>query len=144
MENHLYECQYCKKEFIPKRRKIQKFCSNSCRVSFHRFKNVGLALKSTDLKVKEEEQVSSKMKVDHISTAGVANSAIGTGIVELAKNLFTREEDKPATKGDVLKLAASLKRYHKIKNLPLNQIGQIPYFDLTQGIVVYFSNAIQF
>jgi hypothetical protein len=138
MENHLYECQYCKKEFIPKRRKIQKFCSNSCRVSFHRFKNVGLALKSTDLKVKEEEQVSSKMKVDQISTAGVANAAIGTGIVELAKNIFTREEDKPATKGDFFKLAASVKRYHKIKNLPPNQIGQIPYFDLTEGIVVYF------
>ncbi|ARV06105.1 hypothetical protein BTO04_05035 [Polaribacter sp. SA4-10] len=144
MENHCYTCQYCKKEFIPKRRKIQKFCSDSCRVSFHRFKNVGLALKSTNLQIKEEEQVTSKMQVDQISTAGVANAAIGTGIVEFAKNIFTREEDKPATKGDFLKLAASVKRYHKIKNLPPNHMGQIPYFDLTQGIVVYLSSTFQF
>jgi hypothetical protein len=121
MGNHLYTCQYCKKEFIPKRKKNQKFCSNSCRVSFHRFKNVWLALKSTDLKVKEEVQVPSKMKVDQISTAGVANAAIGSGIVELTKNIFTCEADKPATKGDIALLIANkydiikLKIYHQTK-----------------------------
>jgi hypothetical protein len=111
---------------------------------FHRFKNVGLAIKSTDLQIKEKEQEPSKVKVDEISTAGVANAAIGTGIVEIAKNIFTPEENKPATKGDVLKLAASLKRYHQIKNLPPNSMGQFPYFDLHTNTLVYLPLRISF
>ena len=138
MEKRYYTCQYCKKEFTPKRRKVQKFCSDSCRVSFHRFKNVDLELKSTNLQIKSEDQVADKIKVDQISTAGVANSALGSGIADLLINAFTPEENKPATKGDVLKLAASLQRYHRIKNMASNSTGQFPYFDLTQGIVVYF------
>jgi hypothetical protein len=139
MENQYYTCQYCKKEFTPKRRKVQKFCSDSCRVSFHRFKNVESELKSTNLQIKSEDQVPNKIKVDQVSTAGVANAAIGSGIAELLINALTPEENKPATKGDILKLAASLNRYHKIKNLPINLQGQIPYFDLIQGIVVYLN-----
>jgi hypothetical protein len=142
MEEQYYRCQYCKNEFVPRRRKIQKFCSDSCRVSFHRFKNVGVAIKSAELQIKEKE--TSKVKVNQISTAGVANSAIGTGIVEIAKNIFTPEENKPATKGDVLKLAASLKRYHQIKNLPPNLMGQIPYFDLHTNTLVYLGNRLPF
>tara|TARA_R110002126_G_scaffold291172_1_gene450680 strand:+ start:9282 stop:9722 length:441 start_codon:yes stop_codon:yes gene_type:complete len=144
MEEQYYCCRYSKKDFVPKRRKVQKFCSNSCRVSFHRFKNVGLAIKSTDHQIKWKEQGTSKVKVNQISTAGVANSAIGTGIVEIAKNIFTPEENKPATKGDVLKLAASLKRYHQIKNLPPNLMGQIPYFDLHTNTLVYLGNRLPF
>ena len=132
-----YNCQYCEKEYIPKRRKVQKFCSNSCRVSFHRFKNVGLALKKSEVQIKEEKQEPQKTKIEQVSASGVANSAIGTGIVELAKNIFTPEENKPATKGDILKLGASLKRYHQIKNLPPNSIGQFPYFDLHTNEVIY-------
>ena len=138
MEKLYYTCQYCKKEFTPRRRKVQKFCSDSCRVSFHRFKNVESELKSTNLQIKSEDQVPNKIKVDQISTAGVANSAIGSGLAELLKNALTPEENKPATKGDILKLAASLNRYHKIKNLSPNLMGKLPYFDLIQGIVVYF------
>jgi hypothetical protein len=69
----------------------------------------------------------------------VANAAIGSGLADLLINVFTPEENKPATKGDILKLAANLKRYHKIKNLPINLQGQIPYFDLIHGIVVYLN-----
>ncbi|MCL7755019.1 hypothetical protein [Polaribacter sp. Z022] len=77
------------------------------------------------------------MKVDKVSTAGVANAAFGTTLVELAKNIFTPGENKPATKGDIMKLAASLKRYHKIKNLPPNLQRQVPHFDIEKSEVVY-------
>jgi hypothetical protein len=138
MEKQYYSCQYCKNDFTPKRRKVQKFCSDSCRVSFHRFKNVDISVKSTNLQIKSEDQVPNKIKVDQVSTAGVANAAIGSGIADLLISAFTSEENKPATKGDIAKLASSLKRYHSIKNLPPNLMGQFPYFDLMQGIVVYF------
>ena len=137
MENRTYTCQYCKKDYVPKRRGVQKFCSASCRVSSHRFKNVESELKSTNLQIKSEDQVPNKIKVDQVSTAGVANSAIGSGIADLLISAFTSEENKPATRGDIARLASNLKRYHKIKNLQPNQMGQFPYFDLTEGIVVY-------
>ena len=136
MENRSYTCQYCKKEYVPKRRGIQKFCSDSCRVSNHRLKKVSSTTKSIVVQQKEQEETSS-IKVGQISTAGVANAAIGIGLVEVGKNLFTREENKPATKGDISKLAANLKRYHIIKNLPPNLQGQTPHFDIEKGEVVY-------
>lgn len=139
METLYYNCQYCRKEFVPKRRKIQKFCSNSCRVSFHRFKNVDVALTTTKLQEKIQTQIPSKIKVEQISGAGVANSTIGSGMVELAKSIFTPEQNKPATKGDLEKLAKILKRYHQIQNLDQNTSGHFPYFDLYTNKVVYFS-----
>lgn len=144
METNTYKCEYCKKKYVPKRRRVQKFCSNSCRVSFHRLKNQGEEKKSTELQIKEEEKETSKVKIDQISVSGVANSAIGTGIVELTKNIFTAEENRPATKGDILKLGASLKRYHHIKNLPPNLMGQIPHFDLYTSNLVYLKISLTF
>lgn len=138
MEKRYYSCKYCKKEFEPKRRKVQKFCSDSCRVSYHRFKNVDVALKTYKLQETSKEQEPNKIKVEQISGAGIANSAIAVGAIELAKNIFTPEENKPATKGDLAKLASNLKRYHQIKNLPLNNLGQFPYFDLHTNYLVYF------
>jgi len=87
---------------------------------FHRFQNVGLESKATNLKIESEYQTPNKIKVDQISTTGVANASIGSGIADLFINVFTPEENKPVTKGDILKLAASLNRYHIIKNMPMN------------------------
>jgi hypothetical protein len=78
--------------FAPKRRKVQKFCSNSCRVLFHCFKNVGLFLKSTEVQIKEEKQEPKKAKVEQVSAASVANSAICTSLVEHAKNILIPEK----------------------------------------------------
>ncbi|WP_439128438.1 hypothetical protein [Polaribacter sp.] len=139
METKYYSCLYCKKDFIPKRRKVQKFCSNSCRVSFHRFKNVDASIKSTEVQINNPKQQTRQTKIETISGAGIANATIGAGLAEIAKNILTREQNKPATKGDIAKLAAHLKRYHQIKNLPLNNLGQYPYFDLDTNRVVYFS-----
>lgn len=55
-----------------------------------------------------------------MSFAGVGIAAAGSLVAEGFVNVFTKEENKPASKGVILKLAVSLKRYHKIKNLPLN------------------------
>ncbi|MBU3012270.1 hypothetical protein KO506_12710 [Polaribacter vadi] len=144
METNTYKCEYCKKKYVPKRRRVQKFCSNSCRVSFHRLKNLGEVKKTTELQTKKKEQENSKVKIDEISVSGVANSAIGSGIVEIAKNIFTPEENKPATKGDILKLASNLKRYHQIKNLPPNAMGHIPHFDLHTNNVIYLDITLTF
>lgn len=139
MEKKYYSCQYCKNDFIPKRRKIQKFCSASCRVSFHRFKNVDASIKSAEVQIKDTKQQTSKTKIEQVSISGVANATIGAGIAEIAKNMFTSQQNKPATKGDITKLIANLKRYHRINNLPVNHLGQFPYFDLYTNKVVYFS-----
>lgn len=138
MENRSYICQYCKKEYVPKRRGVQKFCSPSCRVSDHRLKKANPTTKSITVQQKNKETVSGKVKVEQVSAAGVTNAVLGSAIVEVGKNIFIAEENKPATKADILKLAASLKRYHKIKNLPPNLQGQVPYFDIEKGEVVYF------
>src|SRR5680860_727372 len=33
MDQYLYKCHYCGKDYKPRRRHKQKFCSNSCRVN---------------------------------------------------------------------------------------------------------------
>jgi hypothetical protein len=47
----MLQCVYCAKEFSPARRFVQKFCSTSCRVLFHRHqgnRQAYLAQKTTD------------------------------------------------------------------------------------------------
>jgi|GEM_PF-3217928 len=38
MERRLYECEYCKKDFLPVRRQVQKFWFSSYRSKSHRQK----------------------------------------------------------------------------------------------------------
>ena len=102
-----------------------------------------MVLKKSELQIKEEKLEPKKTKIEQVSASGVANSAIGSGLVELAKNIFIAEENKPATKGDILKLGARLKRYHQIKNLSTNSMGQFPYFDLHTNTLVYLGNRLQ-
>ncbi|KOY51927.1 hypothetical protein I602_1487 [Polaribacter dokdonensis DSW-5] len=45
-----------------------------------------------------------KTKIDQISLSGVSNAAIGSGVVELTKEIFTSKENKPATKKDIQRL----------------------------------------
>lgn len=73
MENYLYTCQYCSKSYKPKRRKKQKYCSNSCRTrAFAIRKNAGLNLPSIERKKTE------KIRIEKMSMAGVGNAAVGT------------------------------------------------------------------
>lgn len=137
METRTYECQYCKKEYVPKRRKVQRFCSNSCRVRSHQLRN-------REVKLSKPIPKKDKTKIDQISAAGAGNAALGCLIVKVGTNILTKEENMPATKKDIKELTSSLKRYHKIKNLPLNEFGQTPYFDLEKGEIIYLGISLPF
>ena len=72
-----------------------------------------------------------------MSLAGVGNAAAGTLMVDVLKTVFTKEENKPATKKDLLDLTSKLERYQEIKNLTNDTFGQRPYYDNIQRIIVY-------
>jgi hypothetical protein len=133
MENYLYRCQYCSKDYKPNRRKKQKYCSNSCRTRAFVTKNtIGKNI------VKKEVEKKEPLKVEKMSLAGVGNAAVGSLAVNVLTNLLTSEENKPATKKDLQNLIASLKdRYHPILNLQLGQDGAKPYYDMQNKSIVY-------
>ncbi|EAQ42526.1 hypothetical protein [Polaribacter sp. MED152] len=112
METRNYECHYCKKEYVPKRRGVQKFCSNSCRVRSHQLKSKPTVkpTEATTLSIvaNKNRKEFQKTKIDQISLSGVSNAAIGSGVVELAKEIFTTKENKPATKKDIQQLELRL------------------------------------
>jgi len=132
MENHLYTCHYCSKQFEPKRRRIQKFCKASCRAGYHRLKNKStLPIKTT-----------TNSKIEKMSLAGVGNAALGSLSAEVFKNAFISKENKPATKKDIAELKKSLQRYHPVKNLPIDIYQGYPFFDILEGKIKYFKNPI--
>lgn len=140
MKQTTNNCDYCNKEYIPKRRWVQRFCSNKCRASFHRIKNktpTTLIQKNEELITNGNLPINKKVKVEEVSLAGFTNAALGAGAVALFQNLFRSEANKPATKTDLLKLVTQAKRFHKVKNLQPNIMGEYPYFDLEKGEVVY-------
>ena len=133
METRLYNCDYCKKDFLPTRRKVQKFCSNSCRVKSHHQK---IKVNNKSATSNPESQIK-KTSIDKMSFAGVGNAAAGVAAVSLLTHAFTKEENKPATKKDLQNLANKFKRYHRIRNMNPNFNGQLPYFDIEYGFLVY-------
>jgi len=133
MENYLYTCVYCGKQYKPRRRRKQKYCSNSCRTNaFNAKKKNSLAKPETN---KPENQL---QKIDKMSWAGVGNAAAGTLAVNALSSLLTREENKPVTKKDFKEIKELLiKRYHPISNMRPDAYGNQPYFDLETKSVVY-------
>ena len=128
METRMYVCLYCKKEYLPKRRRVQKFCSESCRSNSHQLKKkLNQQLVPTKTKTNQES-----IKVDKMSLAGVGNSVAGTLAVEGLKSLFTSEGNKPATKSDIKNLERRFNRYQEIKNIPRNIQNKKPYYDSVQ------------
>lgn len=148
METYLYTCKHCNKEFRPTRRGVQKFCSNSCRSSHHQC-NTRLTQKLLNSlttknktngeieKFKSEGKKNENEKKEEMSLAGIGNAAAGTAFVDTLKHLLTPENNKPATKGDLLKLANHLNRYHRIKDLEPNIFGHFPYLDIKTGNRIY-------
>lgn len=105
METRTYECHYCKKEFVPKRRRVQKFCSNSCRVGSHQLKNK----KSNESEVSKVDNLKTeKIKIEHMSIAGVGNAAAGMLVAKIITDLMTKFENKQATKQDMIQLNLKL------------------------------------
>ncbi|MFT5254534.1 MAG: Fe-S-cluster-containing dehydrogenase component [Flavobacteriales bacterium] len=133
MENHLYICQYCSKEYKPNRRQKQKYCSNSCRTrafTIRKFKGVN--------KPAQENKNAQEKKSETMSWAGVGNAAAGTAAVNLASHLFTRDENKPATKKDIKEIKQLfITQHHHIKNMPDRYDGARPFYDLQTKNLVY-------
>jgi hypothetical protein len=130
MENFLYQCQYCGKEYKPNKRHKQLFCSNSCRTNSHiRNKKLKLAVSSIMPETNKPNQI------EKMSLAGVGNAAAGAFIANKVEKFFTSAENKAVTRKDINELITTLKgRYFPIKNGPKNSEGQIPFYDiLTQN-----------
>ncbi len=135
MDTHLYTCQYCGKDYKPKRRYKQRYCSNSCRVnSFNRKKQMGLSLPQKEIEKPKP------LKIEKMSMAGIGNATVGamagTVAVNLIGSLLTKEEDKPATKKDLLNLIGQNKRFYPIKNVE-QRFGFVAYYDMQTQNVVY-------
>ena len=134
-------CLHCYDDYVPKRRGVQKFCSNSCRSSnwklkqektkeLNKIKVPKINLPATN----EQENMNEKM-----SLAGVGNAAVGVAAVDIIKNVFTPNEKKPATKKDIAELKALIKgRYLPVKNIEKDIYGRLPYYEVITGNVVYY------
>lgn len=134
-------CNNCGNDYVPKRRGVQKFCSNSCRSRSWLLKQNKPKIPKT---ITEQEQIQvprnlSIPKKDKISAVGVGNAALGAAAVDLVKHVFTSEDQKSATKKDIkeLKSLISGQRYFEVKNIPKDSYGRVPYYDVETRNVVY-------
>ena len=133
MDTYHYTCLYCGKTYIPKRRKKQKYCSNSCRTRAFQIRNPKLG--ST---VPQVEKKSEPVKIEKMSLSGVANAAAGVATVKLIESIFTSDENKHATKKDIRELKELfISRYLPILNVPPNNLGEYPFVDLQLKHLVY-------
>ena len=141
METKLYTCAYCFEEFKPTRRRVQKYCSNSCRSKAYHLRTNN-SNKESKLPIANPIGFA-KQKKEKMSYAGTGNAVAGSLLADGIKNMFTAEQNKAATKGDLKKLLDELqKRYHPIKNMPTNQMGQEPYYDINTQQVVYLKTSL--
>ncbi len=133
-------CLHCNDDFVPTRRGIQKFCTNSCRSRYWQLKQAKLMIsKVKESQKKDFPEVKNQSKKDTLSLAGVGNAAAGVAVVEVAKNLFTPAENKPATKKDIQEIKSLLAgaRYLPVKNINNDIIGRKPFYDIESGYVIY-------
>ena len=75
-----------------------------------------------------------------VNVAGITNSVIGAGIVEVSKAVFTRSENNPATKKDIQNLLSQVQeRYKPIMNMRPNPDGKKPFYDIHLKAVVFLT-----
>ncbi|TYB76804.1 hypothetical protein ES676_05540 [Bizionia saleffrena] len=139
-----YTCEYCFTDFEPKRRRVQKYCSDTCRSKAYHLrkstpnKTTELIPFTTAVQEAQPPIPPSKTKIEAVSTAGIGNAAAGSLLADSLKSIFTPLDNKPATKADFKQLSDKLtKRYHLVKNIPNRHDGALPYFDIETGNVVY-------
>ena len=133
-------CQYCGKDYLPKRRGVQKFCSNSCRSLNWKNKQPVNELKAVSEIPKNENLAEPRKPTLHerMSLAGVGNTVLGMGVVELAKEVLTPEHNKVATKRDIQDLKTFFRsRYLLVHNLSKDPYGRTPYYDVHTGNLIY-------
>lgn len=137
MENYEYICHYCGKSYVPRRRYVQRYCCTTCRVNaFKRRIKSSTENSVKDLSIPQKEVVKDNPK---ISLAGVGNAAIANMVTDFTKSVFTREENKPATKGDLWALMKQQpqQRYLPVHNAPQRNDGTLPFYDTVTKTVVY-------
>jgi hypothetical protein len=105
METRTYQCQYCRKEYVPKRRGVQKFCSDSCRVRTHQLKSK--KPKGEEITIANNIKTE-KTKIEKMSFAGVGNAAAAMFGVNIVTDLMTKFENKQATKQDIIQIKLKL------------------------------------
>tara|TARA_R110002072_G_scaffold1380_5_gene11627 strand:+ start:17702 stop:18127 length:426 start_codon:yes stop_codon:yes gene_type:complete len=137
-ETKYYTCHYCREQYIPKRRGVQRFCKAGCRVRSHQLNN-SEQQNAKRLNQKGDDNSSHKTKIEEVSLAGVGNAAVGTlvadGSIYLTKK-FLAPNLLPATKDDIEKLNARLERFQEIKNAENDVLGRKPYYDNIEKIIV--------
>ncbi len=141
MESRYYKCKYCFKEFEPKRRRVQKYCSDTCRNKAHHAKKPKHVLPA----VLEESLPATEIKPElkpqkeKVTFAGVTEATTGSLIADSLKAFVTKEENKSATKKDLRELKSLImgSRYLPVTNLEPNQFGQYPYYDVEIQELVY-------
>jgi len=147
MDKFEYTCEYCGRKYIPKRRKVQRFCSNSCRTrnwqQQQQQQHQKLQLQSEEIQKPEVEILPNQLiteKKDTVNMAGVGNAALGVAAANVITNILTKPRNKPATKGDIEELKSNFfgKRYFLIKNIPIQPNGKKAYFDIQKSELVYF------
>lgn len=134
MDTKLYTCHYCFEEYRPKRRYVQKFCSNTCRSKAYHIKN-----KKVGLNIGKEVGIPEVRpnKIERMSLPGIGNAMAGDFLYKTLEKALTSEANLSATKGDVWEIAKRMERYHKITNLALREDGFIPHYDMETKQVVY-------
>lgn len=136
MENFNYICGYCGKNYVPKRRKVQKYCSASCRTRACNIRKSTLLSKPIENSILNKS--SNLNKIEQMSFAGIGNAAVGTLAVNTLTRVFTKEENKPLTKKDLKELKElMLQRYHEVLNLELDLYGNVPFYDMETQTIVY-------
>ena len=137
MEKRNYICQNCGLEYIPRRRFVQKYCSNSCRSRAYLLRNekLGSTLPSVEKKFES-------VKIDKISKAGVGNAFLGSllaeGVQTIARKVFENEDNTAATKKDFKEMKELIiNRFHPILNMAPNPFGNYPFYDSETKSVIY-------
>lgn len=139
MENFEYNCHYCGKSYVPRRRYVQRYCSTSCRVNaFNRRKKPSPIVpvegcSPPEKKVKNEQTT---------NLAGISNAALGNAFTTFTMSVLTPEENKPATKGDLWALMKQQpqQRYLPVYNIPQREDGTKPFYDSVTRTVIYRQN----
>ena len=140
-----YTCKYCFNEFEPKRRRVQIYCSNTCRAKAYHARKTGSTQLAKTLHPDSGALVPdlitppSKTKIESVSIAGVGNATIGALAASGIKSVFTHPDNKAATKGDLKDLAMTFtRRYHLVNNLPKRDTdGALAYFDMETQEIIY-------
>jgi len=146
MESEYYTCKFCQTQFIPKRRKVQKYCSHTCRSKDFHHKNIikPVKYKKEDLRGGLEVN-QSKTKVEQMSGPGIGNAFAGNlladGAKAIGKKVFGNPNNEPATKSDIQEIKNLFyTRYFLIHNMDRRFDGCLPYFDMATSKLVYFKD----